>query len=641
MVNGLAPRSARGGHAVRSPEPSHAHEILDASTTDGLPVAPSMLPTLSRAAAPMMTTALGARVVGIAAIACAIAVVAALVAQLLTRMIALVTAIAFYGRVSTTLEGPAGHTRGAWVIVVPVIGAIVVGFMARYGSKAIRGHGIPEAMEQVLLNESRIPARMTILKPLSAVVSIGTGGPFGAEGPIIATGGALGSLIGQLLRITADERKTLLAAGAAAGMSATFGSPVAAVLLAIELLLFEYRPRSLVPVALASVTATGVRIAFAGTAPAFQVADIAQPPAAAIAAYVLEGAVVGVAAVGVTKLVYAIEDAFAKLPLHYMWWPALGAIPVGLIGLVAPRTMGVGYDNIEAMVSGTLSGRALAVLALFKLVSWSLSLGSGTSGGTLAPLFTIGGGLGALVAAAFAALAPKVGIDPRIGALVGMAAMFAGASRALLASVVFAFETTRQPFGLLPLLGGCAAAYLVSCLAMRHSIMTEKIARRGVRVPSEYAADFLDQVLVRDVGLRAVVTVAADATVSWLREWLESGADGSGHQGFPVVDADGALVGVLTRRDVMGKSTDRATKLAELVGRAPVTVAPHASLREVANLMVRARVGRVPVVSAGHVVGIVTRSDLLDAHARRLLAETHASRARRVSLVRGREPPRA
>lgn len=618
-----------------------SHEIERASTTEGLPVAPSLGPAVQAAGASRHAAALDWRVAQISFIACVIALVAAVIAQFLAMAIGLITNIAFYGRFDARFVSPAGNHLGFAVIAIPIIGALVVGAMARWGSPAIRGHGIPEAMEQVLFNQSKIPARMLFLKPISAVISIGTGGPFGAEGPIIATGGALGSLVGQYAKISADERKTLLAAGAAAGMSATFGSPVAAVLLAIELLLFEYRPRSVVPVLLASVTASGVRVAMVGIAPAFAVRNISEPTALSLLAYVLIGAVAGVGSVLVTKAVYAVEDLFARLPIHWMWWPALGAIPVGLIGVFVPRTMGVGYDNIEAMVSGTLSGRALAVLALFKLVSWSLSLGSGTSGGTLAPLFTIGGGLGALVAAAFAALAPKVGIDPRIGALVGMAAMFAGASRALLASVVFAFETTRQPFGLLPLLGGCAAAYLVSCLAMRHSIMTEKIARRGVRVPSEYAADFLDQVLVRDVGLRAVVTVAADATVSWLREWLESGADGSGHQGFPVVDADGALVGVLTRRDVMGKSTDRATKLAELVGRAPVTVAPHASLREVANLMVRARVGRVPVVSAGHVVGIVTRSDLLDAHARRLLAETHASRARRVSLVRGREPPRA
>ncbi len=608
-------------------ETEHSHEITRASTTDGLPVAPSMLPGLESVAQRRQSSAIGARVVGISAIACGIAVVAALVAQLLTKMIGLITNLCFYNRVSTDLVSPAGNELGAWVIIVPIGGAIIVGLMARFGSQAIRGHGIPEAMEQVLFNQSRIPARMTFLKPLSAVISIGTGGPFGAEGPIIATGGAFGSLVGQLIRITAEERKTLLAAGAAAGMAATFGSPVAAVLLAIELLLFEYRPRSVIPVALASVTATGVRIAFVGTGPAFAVADIAKPPPSAIAAYVLIGAIVGLGSVIVTKAVYAVEDGFARLPVHWMWWPALGAIPVGIIGLVAPRTLGVGYDNIEQMVSGSLAGQALAVLCAWKLLSWIFSLGSGTSGGTLAPLFTIGGGLGASCTALLAAILPAAGVEPRVGALVGMAAMFAGASRALLASVVFAFETTRQPLGLLPLLGGCSAAYLVSCALMKHSIMTEKIARRGVRVPSEYAADYLEQVLVRDVALREVITLRAEQTLVEVRAWLATHATGTGHQGFPIVGAQGELAGVLTRRDLLDGAAPEAT-LQTLINRRPIAVAPEASLREAADIMVEERVGRLPVLDQGRIVGIVTRSDLLDAHRARLVREHRAERVR-------------
>jgi chloride channel protein, CIC family len=609
-------------------DPSHEHEIERSSTTEGLPVAPSMLAGLEAVAATRQAAAINSRVVAIAGISCGIAVMAALVAELLTGLIGFITNLSFYGRVSFDFASPAGNRLGGWVVLVPPAGAIVVGLMARYGSKAIRGHGIPEAMEQVLFNQSRVPARITLLKPLSAVVSIGTGGPFGAEGPIIATGGALGSLVGQILRITAEERKTLLAAGAAAGMAATFGSPVAAVLLAIELLLFEYRPRSVIPVALASVTATGVRTAFVGTAPAFRVADIAQPPGTALAVYVLIGAIVGLAAVAVTKAVYAVEDGFARLPLHWMWWPALGAIPVGVIGMIAPRTMGVGYDNIEQMVSGTLAGKALAVLCLWKLVSWMLSLGSGTSGGTLAPLFTIGGGLGATSAVGIAAIAPSAGIDPRVGALVGMAAMFAGSSRALLASVVFAFETTRQPFGLLPLLGGCSAAYLVSCLLMKHSIMTEKIARRGVRVPSEYAADYLEQVLVREVAVRPVVTLRSRLTVAEVRAWFASSAPESGHQGFPIVTEDGALAGVLTRRDILSSRARDHSRLGEIIKRPAAFIEPEASLREAADTMVRERVGRLPVVANGRIIGIVTRSDLLDVHQRRLTQETHAERSR-------------
>jgi H+/Cl- antiporter ClcA len=417
---------------------------------------------------------------------------AAVIARLLTALIGLVTNLAFYGRWSTAFVSPAGNHLGPAVIVVPVVGALIVGVMARYGSPAIRGHGIPEAMEQVLLNESRIPARITFLKPISAAIAIGTGGPFGAEGPIIATGGALGSLVGQWLHTTPDERRTLLAAGAAAGMAATFGSPVSAVLLAIELLVFEYSPRSLIPIALASVVAAGVRITVVGSEPVFAVPPIAAPGAAALLTYTAIGAVTGVLAVVVVRLLFAIEDGFERLPIHWMWWPALGAVVVGVVGWISPNTLGVGYTNIEHIVDGSLTGAALVGLVGWKLLSWEVSLGSGTSGGTLAPLFTIGGGFGAMLGAAVAAALPGLGVDPRVAGVVGMAAMFAGASHALLASVVFAFETTGRPLAILPLLAGCTAAYLVSIRLNPESIMTQKLARRGTAVPREYRAAITD-----------------------------------------------------------------------------------------------------------------------------------------------------
>ena len=604
------------------------HEIESASTTEGLPVAPSLGPGLAAAQVRRHAAGVDARVAAISGAAVVLALAAGLVAQLLTRLIALITNAAFYGRFSSASVSPAGNELGWLVVLVPVAGALVVGLMARYGSAAIRGHGIPEAMEQVLFNQSRIPVRVTFLKPLSAAISIGTGGPFGAEGPIIATGGSLGSLVGQLLPVTAEERKTLLAAGAAAGMAATFGSPVSAVLLAIELLLFEYRPRSLVPVALASAAATGVRMAFLGNAPAFAVSDIAQAGGPALAGYVVIGALVGLASVFVTRAVYWIEDAFDKLPIHWMWWPALGAIPVGVIGYFVPRTLGVGYDNIEQIVSGGFALRTVALLCGAKFVSWAISLGSGTSGGTLAPLFTIGGGLGALLGALGATALPALGLDARVAALVGMAAMFAGASRALLASVVFAFEATHQPFGLLPLLGGCSAAFLISSLLMRTSIMTEKIVRRGARVVSEYAIDFLDQVLVRDVALREVVTVSADDTAGRLRAWLTERGERTSHNGFPVVDASGAVIGVVTRRDVFGAAAPEA-RIGELVQRPPVWVHEDSSLREAADLMLHEKIGRLPVLRPGatpELVGILTRSDLIEAHALRVQRATRTER---------------
>jgi H+/Cl- antiporter ClcA/CBS domain-containing protein len=561
-----------------------------------------------------------ARVVLLSCVAIGIGATASLAASVLTALIGLVTNLAFYGRLSTRFTSPAHHHLGLLVVGIPVVGGAVVGLMARFGSKAIRGHGIPEAMEQILVNESRIPARVAFLKPLSAAVSIGTGGPFGAEGPIIATGGALGSVIGQLLGTSSGERKTLLAAGAAAGMAATFGSPVSAVLLAIELLLFEFRPRSLVPVALAAATAAVLRGVLAGAEPVFVMPEVALPGPGALAAYVGLGVAVGLAAAAVTRAVYAAEDGFARLPIHWMWWPALGGLVIGLVAWVAPRTLGVGYDNIEDIIAGRMAIGAATALCGWKLISWAISLGSGTSGGTLAPLFTIGGGLGAALGAGLAAVLPRAGVDVRVAALVGMAALFAGSSRAMLTSVVFAFETTRQPAALLPLLAGCSASYLVSLLVMRHSIMTEKIERRGVRAIGEYDADLLLRVLVRECASPAVVTLSADRLLAEVRAWMGSGAPGSDHQGFPVVDEAGHLVGVLTRRDLLDPQLG-ALRVREVIRRPPAVIFDDSTVRDAVEHMVVAGVGRLPVVTRAdprRPIGILTRSDVLAVHRRRI-----------------------
>lgn len=581
------------------------------------------------------------RTVMISAIALVIAILAGLAAQFLSALIGFITNAAFYGRISTAFVDPAGaHPHIARILIVPVLGALIVGLMARYGSSAIRGHGIPEVMENVLFGGSRIPARVLVLKPISAAIAIGTGGPFGAEGPIIATGGALGSLAGQLMRITSDERKTLLASGAAAGMAATFGSPVSAVLLSVELLLFEYRARSLVPVALAAATATGVRTVFHGTAPVFEMANVASPSGYALAVYALIGLVAGIVAAGITRATYAIEDGFEKLGerfhIHWMWWPMIGALVVGLVGIVEPRALGVGYDNISGVLSGSIAGTALLMLLIFKFIAWSVYLGSGTSGGTMAPLFTIGGAIGAILGTLIAAMAPSLGVDHRVAGLVGMAAVFAGASHALLASVVLAFETTRQPLGLLPLLAGCTVGYLASILLGRHSIMTEKLARRGTAVRPEYVADHLAHVIVRDVATREVVTLVSTRTLADVRAWLLSDAAGTTHQGFPVVNDQGLLIGVVTRRDLMQGSQENRT-VRDVIRRPPVVVYEDSTLRDAADHMVVEEVGRLPVVSRDavlKVVGIISRSDLLAAHRPRLTAANRARRVRR--LIRKR-----
>jgi CIC family chloride channel protein len=595
-------------------------EIAQSATTDGLTVSPALDMVLESAQVPAQYTLVDRRVIAICVMALGLGVAAGFVAQILVGLINFITNFAFFSRFSIADASPADNARGLWVIPIPIIGALFVGFMARYGSKAIRGHGIPEAMEQVLTNESRIPARLTFLKPVSAAIAIGTGGPFGAEGPIIATGGALGSLVGQLLQTSPAERKTLLAAGAAAGMAATFGSPVSAVLLAIELLLFEFRPRSIIPVALASSSAAGIRLLFEGVRPVFAMANLEHPSPAALAVYILLGALTGLAAIFVTRSVYVVEDAFERLPIHWMWWPALGGVAVGVIGYFAPRTLGVGYENISDIISDQLPLKAVLILCAAKFISWAVSLGSGTSGGTLAPIFTMGGALGAALGAAAAWAVPEAGVDVRIAALVGMAALFAGASRALLTSVVFAFETTLQPLGLLPLLAGCSASYLVSCLLMRNSIMTEKIARRGIAPPAEYLADLLEQVVVREVCSASVVSLNADDQLADVRQWLTSGAEGTTHQGFPVIDERGVLIGVLTRRDLVKMTDPDGKRIRDIVVRTPKYVYDDCTVRQAADHMVNHGIGRLPVVSrtAPHrVLGMITRSNILSVYRRR------------------------
>lgn len=584
--------------------------------TSPLPVSPGLGLVMESEQVPQPRVLVDGRVLWICFLAVGLGGAMAVVSQMLLGTIYFFTNLSFYGRLSIAPANPADNQLGLWVILLPIVGGLVVGMIARFGSKSIRGHGIPEAMEQVLSNRSRIPARITLLKPLSAALAIGTGGPFGAEGPIIATGGAFGSLLGQLLETSSAERKTLLAAGAAAGMSATFGSPVSAVLLAIELLLFEYRPRSLVPVALASATAAGLRILIEGHEPVFPMANLQDPTMGALTFYIFLGAIVGLFAVALTKIVYAIEDAFERLPIHWMWWPAIGGIAVGVVGYFYPRTLGVGYANISEALEGKFTLQFAAMLCLMKFISWALSIGSGTSGGTLAPLLTIGGCLGAAIGIAASVLLPQHAIDIRVAALVGMAAMFTGASRALLTSVVFAFEATLQPLGMLPLLGGCSASYLISCFLMENSIMTERIARRGIRASGEYSMDILDQILVKTAASKKVVSLRTQQTVGEVQEWLASAA-GATHQGFPVVDERGILSGVITRRDLSDPALSPDEVLSKVIKQFPRFVYDDCTLREATEHLINHDIGRLPVVARGKpgkVIGMLTRSDILAAY---------------------------
>lgn len=539
-----------------------------------------------------------------------------LIAKVLILLINFFTNVAFFGSLNLGFHSPAGNHLGLWVIIVPAVGGILVGLMALYGSKAIRGHGIPEAMEQILVNESNIKPSITFLKPISSAIAIGTGGPFGAEGPIIATGGALGSTLGQLIRVTANERKIILAAGATAGMSAIFGTPIAAVFLAIELLLFEFSPRSILPVALACITgAAGHHLLFE-SGPVFEMPDVALPSNTALGVYSLIGLIIGFFSIGITKIVYVIEDGFEKLPIHWVWWPAIGGLAVGVIGYFAPHTLGVGYDNITGVLSGGWPLKLVCTLCFFKFLSWAIALGSGTSGGTLAPLLTIGGAAGFIIASLILSWFPQAGIILPLAALVGMAAMFAGASRAYLTSIVFALEATMQSHALLPLLGACTAAYLVSFFMMENTIMTEKIARRGIYTPDSFEPDVLQKMTVAEVMSNDAIMVNGKNTITDVLDWL--GKNATAEHYFIVVDDQANYQGTLRITDIYQYGIKTDTLLQEFVAKdIGLFVDGSYNLRQAVEIMSLAEKEVLPVftsASGRKVAGVLSYKDVISAY---------------------------
>lgn len=548
-----------------------------------------------------------------------LAIVAALlisgVAKVLVYLINLITNLSFHHQLSISSSTPATHHYGPWVIIIPALGGFIVGLMALYGSKAIRGHGIPEAMEQVLTNQSKIRPSIAYLKPISSAISIGTGGPFGAEGPIIATGGALGSTLGQILRISSYERKILLAAGATAGMSAIFGSPVAAIFLAIELLLFEFSPRSILPVALGCITGAAGHHFLFEDGPVFPAPFIPVPGNEALAIYSIIGLIIGILSAGVTKIVYLIEDGFERLPLHWMWWPAIGGVVVGIVGYFAPRTLGVGYDNIIDLLSGNMTMKVVVSLCVCKFISWAIALGSGTSGGTLAPLLTIGGATGAVLGMGVQALFPHTGVTPTLAALIGMSAMFAGASRALLTSIIFALETTGQSHALLPLLAACTASYLVSYFLMENTIMTEKIARRGVKTPHAYEPDILEKVKVKHVLQQNGTVISYDATVEEARDWLLNNKDQQQNY-YIVANETGMFIGIISTSTLLSLHHKAGTRLGSLIKRKPFAIASEDSLKYAVEMMAKENLDVLPVVQGTDtkIVGILTYKDVLSAY---------------------------
>jgi H+/Cl- antiporter ClcA/CBS domain-containing protein len=552
------------------------------------------------------------------------------------RLIGLITNAVFYGRPGTSLVAPGAVHHSPWLILLaPVTGGLAVGILARYGSEKIRGHGMPEAIEAILMGGSRVQPRVAVLKPVSSAIAIGTGGPFGAEGPIIITGGAVGSLFAQLLHLTADERKTLLVAGATGGMAATFNAPLASILLAAELLLFELRPRSLVPVTAAVSVATVLRYGLLGSGAVFLSDAPLHLTDAVYPLCVSSGLVSAGLAVVATLAVYASEDAFARLPVHWMWWPAIGGVVIGLGGLVVPQALGVGYDVIDAELTGSITLGTVVGILVVKTLIWSLSLGSGTSGGVLAPMFMIGGALGALEAHVF----PSVG--PGFWALIALVGVLGGVMRSPLTGVVFALELTHQYAALLPLVIGATTAYAVSVLLLRRSVLTEKIARRGYHLSREYDVDPLEILFVGEVMSSDVVEFTADVDVATAYALLDEETDDYAawrQQLYPVV-GDAGLLGVVTRGDLFAARDAGAhdRPLGELMVAHPVTTHADQTLRHVAETMAVHEVTTMPVVDRDDprlVVGVVSLPQLLTGRARDQQEARERERVLRVRLVR-------
>lgn len=555
-----------------------------------------------------------------------IGLLAGLIAFVLYQLIGLFTNIFFYHRFAAEFLSARHNQLGLWVIPIPVIGGIIVGFMAKYGSSKIKGHGIPEAMEAVMVNRSRIEPRVAILKPLSAAIAIGTGGPFGAEGPIIQTGGAVGSLVGQAFHTTASERKVLLACGAAAGMSATFNTPIAGVILAIELLLFEFKARSFIPLVIASTLATAVHMQLLGAGPMFKVTPMDFGIPHALPFYLVLGLVCGLAAVGFSKLLYWAEDQFEKLPVDELWWPAIGALGLGIIGYFVPRVLGVGYDTIGDILNANLAWKLLLVVMVAKAVALVISLGSGTSGGLLAPMFMSSAAMGGVFAMGVDRILPAANLSAGAFALVAMGAVFGAASRATFSFIIFAFEITRDYNSVLPLmLVSVIADGVAMWLMPRASIMTEKLARRGLHIHQDYEADVMQQVRVSETMDPDAPTLAANMTVSELSDLIARRDPAVGrHQGMFVLDADGKLAGVITRGDVMralDADPSGALTVLDAGTRAVIVTYPDEMLHDASSKMLRNNIGRLPVVDRKDprkVLGYLGRPGIMAARLRRL-----------------------
>ncbi len=547
-----------------------------------------------------------------------VGLIAGLVAEGVLKLIYLFTNIFFAGHGSLKVDYPDDFHLGLWVILIPAIGGIVAGLAIHFWEPSLKGHGTPEAMEAVLIGHSMLRLRVGILKPTISALAIGTGGPFGAEGPIIQTGAVIGSVVGKLLRLSPYERRILLAGGAAAGLAATFISPFAGVLLAVELLLFEFSARSFIPVAMATVVATAVAIYFRGPGSIFPAPAWALKHIGELWLFALLGVLIGIISVILIRVLFWLEDLFDQFPLKpaAIWAPTAGGLIMGCIGYFFPHTFGTGYDTITAMLNNHFSAAKLLEISGAKFWALVISLGSGTTGGVFAPSLIIGGGFGAAFGSFWHHILPQFTSNPAAYGLAGMGALFAGTSRVPITAVVFMLELSRNPHATLPLIVTCFIADLFTRLFSVDSIMTGKLHKRGLMVFQDYSTPLLVGSQIGQI-VRRQKPVPAD---------LELGAAARQFTPEPgevlaVVEADGNLAGIIEAHDFLHQEEDHQLKVRDVVRADYVIAPPEELIPLVAQKMLAKHANNVVVEEQHKPIGVVRAADLL--RLRQALAEKH------------------
>ncbi|HEV2467725.1 MAG TPA: chloride channel protein [Candidatus Sulfotelmatobacter sp.] len=528
------------------------------------------------------------------------------VAEALLRAINFLTDLFFFGQWSSAYLPPNTAPHHWWHLFLPAAGGLGVGLLVQYFSPEIKGDGIPEAMAVVLTKGSVVKPRVSFFKPLSAAITVGTGGPFGAEGPIIQTGAALGSIIGQMIPSSPAERRILLACGAAAGLAAVFKTPFAGVMMAIELLVFEFRARSFIPIALASATGTMVAMGFRGGLPVFPLQTNYHFHAAELPFFVLLGVLCAGLAWLMTRALYICEEFFEEMKVWFPLIPALGGLFVGILGLFYPEVLGTGYAVIANILAVPQPLHHLVGIGVAKLASFAVALGSGASGGTFAPALMIGGSLGAAFGSLVHMVLPNSSAIGIYG-MVATAALFGSIYRATPSAILFMLEVTGAYNAFLPVFLVAVVADLAVHYFMRTTINTERLVRRGTLVPDAYTVDPMKLMRVRDVMKADVDTVHGHQQVS---EFL---TDVMNHGSVPVVDANAHIVGMLRRSDLLAAKPE--AKAEDLAQREYPLVYADEVVHDVALRFVQEELGRCPVIDrkTGELVGILTAFDLLKA----------------------------